>query len=136
MAESPYASWNNMAHNLAYVCWAVGILIVLGYIVRLSTVSDNKDKYDFINRYEVNFLWYASLILILGACFYFNGNIFEITTIMYFVRGFLTVMMGIIVALIVQRSTRAESAWRMQPCSVRSPSGLQLQPVPWVCTST
>ena len=102
MAESPYASWNSMAHNLAYMCWAAGILVVLGYLVRLSTVPDNKDKYDFINRYEVNFLLYASLILILGACFFFNGNIIELTTIMIFVRVFVTGMMGMIAFLIVQ----------------------------------
>src|SRR5882672_417823 len=102
MVESPYASWNSMAHNLAYTCWALGILVVLGYVVRLSTIPDNKDKYDFINRYEVNFLTYASLILILGGCSYFNGNIIEITTIMIFVRGFVTIMMGMIAFLIVQ----------------------------------
>lgn len=102
MVESPYASWNSMAINLAYVCWATGILVILGYYVRLSTVPDNKDKYDFINRHEVNFLWYSSLILIIGACFYFNGNIIELTTVMIFVRVFLTGMMGTIAALVVQ----------------------------------
>lgn len=101
MVENRFASWNSMAHNLAYVCWAAGILVVLGYLVRLSTVPDNKDKYDFINRHEVNFLWYATLILITGACFYFNGNIIELTTIMIFVRVFLTGMMGTIAAMIV-----------------------------------
>jgi hypothetical protein len=55
MAEAEYASWNILAHNVAYICWAAGILIVLGYIVRLSTIPDNKDKYDFINRHEVLF---------------------------------------------------------------------------------
>ena len=100
--SSPYASWNDMAHNLAYVCWALGILIALGYLVRLSTVTDNKDKYDFINKNEVNFLWYARLVLIVGSCLYFNGNIVELTTILIFVRGFLTIMLGIIAALIVQ----------------------------------
>lgn len=102
MVESPYASWNSMAHNIAYVCWAAGILVVLGYLVRLSTVPDNKDKYDFIIRHEVNFLWYASLILITGGGFYFNGNIIELTTVMIFVRVFITGMMGTLAALIVR----------------------------------
>lgn len=101
MVES-YASWNSMAHNLAYMCWAGGILVVLGYLVRLSTVPDNKDRYDFINRHEVNFLWYATLILITGACLFFNGNIVELTTVMIFVRVFLTGMMGTLAALIVR----------------------------------
>ena len=91
-----------MALNIAYGCWALGLLVVVGYIVRLSTVPDNKDKYDFINRNEVKVLWYASLILILGACAYFNSNIVELTLIITFVRVFLTAMMGMIAALIIQ----------------------------------
>jgi DNA-directed RNA polymerase subunit RPC12/RpoP len=102
MVESPYASWNSMALNLSYICWAAGILVVLGYLVRFSTVPDAKDKYDFINKHEVNFLWYASLIIILGACFFFNANIVELTTVLIFVRVFLTAMLGTIAALIVQ----------------------------------
>src|SRR5262245_8689178 len=102
MVENPYASWNNLAHNLAYGFWVLGILVILGYIVRLSTIPDNKDKYDFINRHEVKILWYASLILIVGACFYFNGNIVELPMISIFVRSFLTAMMGTIAALIIQ----------------------------------
>lgn len=102
MVENPYASWNEMAMNLAYVCWAAGILVVLGYAVRLSTIPDNKDKYDFINRHEVNFLWYASLIIIAGTCFFFNAGIVELTTILVFVRVFLTAMLGTIAALVIQ----------------------------------
>ncbi len=103
MVESPYASWNSMAQNIAFGLWALGLLVVIGYIVRLSSIPDNKDKYDFINRSEVKFLWYASLIIIVGACAFFNGNIAKpLTTIMTFVRVFLTVMMGTIAALIVQ----------------------------------
>ncbi len=102
MVESPYASWNSLALNITYACWALGILVVLGYIVRLYTIPDNKDKYDFINRHEVKVLWYASLIIILGACAYFNSTITQLTTIMTFVRIFLTAMMGTIAALIIQ----------------------------------
>lgn len=102
MVESPYASWNSLALNITYACWALGILVVLGYIVRLYTIPDNKDKYDFINRHEVKVLWYAALIIILGACAYFNSAITQLTTIMTFVRIFLTAMMGTIAELIVQ----------------------------------
>jgi uncharacterized membrane protein len=101
MVESPYASWNSMAHNLAYVCWAAGILVILGYIVRLNTIPDNKDKYDFINRYEINFLRVGCLLIILGACWYFNGDIIEITTLWIFVKIFLTAMLGTIAAVVM-----------------------------------
>ena len=101
MVESEYAAWNGMALNIAYASWVLGILVALGYIVRLSTVTDNKDKYDFINRHEVNLLWYASLIIVVGSCLYFNSNIIELTTVLIFVRIFLTAMMGTIAAMIV-----------------------------------
>ncbi len=97
-----YASWNNLAANLAYICWAVGILIALGYYVRLATTSDSKSRYDFINRYEINALWIAAIILIVGGGFYFNSNITVLGTLLIFVRIFVTSMMSMIVALIVQ----------------------------------
>lgn len=97
-----YASWNNLAANLAYVCWAVGILIALGYFARLTTTSDSKSRYDFINKFEINVLWIASIILIVGGGFYFNSNISILSTLWVFVRIFVTSMMGMIVALIIQ----------------------------------
>ena len=97
-----YDSWNALAANLAYVCWAAGILIVLGYFIRLATNGDNKDKYDFINKYEISVLWIATIIIITGAGFYFNSNIVELKTVFIFVRPFLTIMMGLISAVIIQ----------------------------------
>src|ERR1700712_2889117 len=97
-----FAPWNNLATNLAYICWAAGILIVLGYFVKLATTSDSKAKYDFINKWEIRILWIASIILIIGAGFFFNSNITKISTLWIFVLLFMTVMFGIMVALIVQ----------------------------------
>lgn len=97
-----YDSWNTLAQNIAFACWAVGLLIVLGYFVRLAGTSDSKNKYDFINRYEINVLWIASLIIIVGACFYANSSIIELNALWIFVRIFTTASMGMIVALIVQ----------------------------------
>jgi hypothetical protein len=97
-----YASWNNLAANLAYLCWAVGILIVLGYFVRLATTSESKSKYDFINKYEINLLWIAAIVMIVGAGFYFNSTIIRLSALLIFMRIFLTIMMGMIVALVIQ----------------------------------
>jgi hypothetical protein len=94
--------WNNLAANLSYICWAAGVLIVLGYFVKLATTSDSKSRYDFINKFEINVLWIASIILILGAGFWFNSSITKISVLWIFVRLFMTVMFGIMIALIVQ----------------------------------
>ena len=97
-----YDSWNNLAMNLAYVCWAVGILIAFGYFIRLSTTKGSKEKYDFINKYEINSLWIAVIVIILGCCFFANSTIEHLNPVMIFVRIFVTAAMGLIVALIIQ----------------------------------
>jgi hypothetical protein len=100
--EQEYAAWNDLARNIAYGAWAISVLIVIGYVVRLSTMSDAKAKYDFINKYEIRTLWIASIILIAGCCFFANSNVTELSALWIFVRVFTTVSMGMIVALIVQ----------------------------------
>jgi DNA-directed RNA polymerase subunit RPC12/RpoP len=102
MEESAFASWNTLAINIAYFAWALGLLTIVGYVVKLASVSDSKDKYDFINRHEINWLWVATISIIVGICFYANSNIIEITPLWIFVRAFTTISMGMIAALIIQ----------------------------------
>jgi hypothetical protein len=97
-----FETWNAMAKNIAFISWAISILIVLYHVVRLSTMKDAKSKYDYINRSEIKTLWIASIILIIGCCFYANGNISELSALWVFVRFFTTFAMGMIVALIIQ----------------------------------
>ncbi len=97
-----YDAWNNLALNLALVCWAIGILVVLGYIVKLSSTGGGKNKYDFINRHEIKVLWIATVILIIGGGFFVNSNVTELTTLWIFVRVFTTAMFGILVGMIIQ----------------------------------
>ena len=100
--EQNYENWNEMAKNIALICWAVSVLIVIGHVIRLSTMNDAKVKYDFINRTEIRTLWIASIILIIGCCFFANSKVTEVSPLWIFVRLFTTVSMGMIVALIVQ----------------------------------
>lgn len=97
-----YDAWNNLALNLAMGFWALGILVVLGYIVKLNSTGGSKNKYDFINRNEIKVLWIASVILIIGGCFFVNANVVELTTLWIFVRIFTTTMFGILVGMIIQ----------------------------------
>jgi DNA-directed RNA polymerase subunit RPC12/RpoP len=97
-----FDAWNNMALNLALVIWAVGLLVILGYFVKLATTGGSKNKYDFINRYEINLLWIASIILIVGGTFFVNANVTELTTLWIFVRVFTTTMAGFFVGVIIK----------------------------------
>jgi hypothetical protein len=96
------ANWNSLAKNVAYGLAGVSILILLGYVVRLASVKEFKDKYDFINRYEIGTLLIAALVFILGAAFYANAFLDEAGVLIISVRVFITVSMGLIAALIVQ----------------------------------
>jgi hypothetical protein len=97
-----YEPWNRLAQNIAYGSWALALLIVLGHLIKLMTTGDAKLKYDYINRYEIRNLWYATIVLVIGCCFYANSYIVELNTILIIVRVFTTVSMGLIAALIVQ----------------------------------
>ena len=72
-----FDSWNEMAKNIAYGAWAIAVLIVIGHIIRLATMNDAKVKYDFINRSEIRTLWVASIILIIGCCFFALNMLFS-----------------------------------------------------------
>ena len=93
-----YDAWNSMAKNIAFAAWAIAILIALYHVVRLATMNDAKTKYDYINRSEIKTLWIASVILVIGCCFYANANIVELNALWIFVRVFTTFAMGLIVA--------------------------------------
>jgi hypothetical protein len=97
-----FETWNAVAKNIAFVCWAISILVAIYHFVRLSTLSDAKAKYDYINKSEIKTLWIAAIILIVGCCFFANGSIVQLSPLWIFVRFFTTFAMGMIVALIVQ----------------------------------
>lgn len=97
-----YATWNEWAKYIALGLIGVAVLIVLGYMVRLATMSDPKKKYDFINRTEINTLMAASVLLIISAAFYANSFIQELNVLWLFVRVFITVSMGLMIGLVVQ----------------------------------
>lgn len=102
LPQQDFTAWNSLAQNIAFVCWAVGVLIALGYYIMLTTTKGSKDKYDFINKHEIRSLWIAVVILIAGGCFFANSAITSLTPVMIGVRIFVTAAMGLIVAVIIQ----------------------------------
>lgn len=96
-------SWNNLATYASYGAWGLGLLIIVAYMVKLASVGDNKDKYDFINKNEINWLWAATICVIAGTCFFGNTNLTIATTTLWMaVRAFVTASLGMIAALVIQ----------------------------------
>ncbi len=96
------AEWNLWAERLAIGLGALALLIVLGYLIRLISIKEFKGRYDYINKYEINTLWVAALVLIGGGAFFANSFVGPTTTLMIFVRAFITVSMSMIVGVIIQ----------------------------------
>lgn len=99
-----FTEWNQLAQKIALGCWAVGILVVLWHLLKLSTTKESKDKYDYINRWEIKLLLIGAVIIVIGFAFYFNSRVTSETgTLLWIVvRLFTTISMGLLTALIIQ----------------------------------
>ena len=95
-------AWNTYGRIAAYLIAGVGVLVFLGHIFKLVTIREQKDKYDYINTSEINLLWYAALLLIIGAAVYTNTLVDKTGWLWFFVRIFVSSMLTIIVGVVIQ----------------------------------
>lgn len=100
--EAALQTWYEIGRFLAFALSAIGGAILLYYFVRLGSLKEKKDKYDFVIRHEINMLWYSALAFIVAGAFYANTIAFEAEAVWLFVRIFTTVMFGLILGVIVQ----------------------------------
>ena len=96
------SAWNMYGQYAAFALYGLSVLMLLGYAGKLASTKEPKDKYDFINKSEINILWYAAIVLICATAILANTFIIDLTILWLFVRVFLTVMMGIITGVIIQ----------------------------------
>lgn len=102
ISPSLLEAWNTYGKYGAYALVAIGLLITLIHFIRLAAINDKKTKYDFINKNEINFLWYASLLIIIGAALYSNTLVEKSGVLWFFVRIFVSSMLAIIAGVIMQ----------------------------------
>lgn len=86
----------------AYVIGGAGILIYVGHLLKLLFTSEYKAKYDYINMYEINLLWYSALLVIIAAAVYINAFQTSLEMLWLGVKLFITVMFAIIAGVIIQ----------------------------------
>jgi hypothetical protein len=90
-----------MGKPLAFLVIILGLIVILFHLIRLLFTSDFKRRYDYINRYEIKTLWISFLFIITGLGILANTIVEEGEIIWLLVRVFVTVMMGLIVAVII-----------------------------------
>ncbi len=98
-----FEHWNVWAKYITYAACAAAVLTLVGYLIKLASTTDFKNKYDFINKSEINTLWIASIALIVAGGFYANSFLSNDTiTIILIVRLFTTISMGLIVGVVIR----------------------------------
>lgn len=100
-------NWNYLGTIITGLVLLAGLTILLYHFFKLSTISDKKDKYDYINRSEIDLLWYATIAFIAGAAVFINTIVMvEPEPMWFFVRLFVTLMFALIVGVIAQNLLR------------------------------
>jgi len=94
-------TWNKWGRIVAYGLVVIAAIILIFHFLSLLTKRDFKKRYDFINRHEINNLWYASVVLLFAIGIYINTLVQEGELVWVLVRLFVTVMMGLIVGVII-----------------------------------
>lgn len=86
---------------MAYGLAGVAVVILLYHFLSLLSKRDFKKRYDFINKYEINTLWYSSVVLLFAIGIYINTLRSEGELVWVLVQVFVTIMMGLIVGVII-----------------------------------
>jgi len=93
--------WNNQGQILAFAVLAVGLAIVLGYIIRLNSIKGFKGRYDFINKLEIRVMWNAALVLIIGLALLANTFLAESNPTWFIARIVVSALLGLLIGVIV-----------------------------------
>jgi hypothetical protein len=96
--------WEQYMYIAAIACVALAAAILLYHEYRISQVKDLKDKYDYVNKNEIKYKWYAGIALIAAAALYANtlatGKIEADGMRWFYVRLFITASFAVIAYIV------------------------------------
>jgi hypothetical protein len=92
--DQHFGAWNLYMYWGIFVSIAIGTLIILYYEFRILRIRDYKEKYDYVNRHEIRYFWYAIIFFLTAGAFGINTIaskvILESGTKWFFVRVFIS----------------------------------------------
>lgn len=99
------ASWQKWMFILSPTSALIGVLIYIFYKIKLSGKKDLKEKYDFVSKYEYNFLFSTHVAVAVGI-FLLCNTYKEETVILHFVwfwiRLFISICIGVLYGYVAQ----------------------------------
>ena len=67
-----FTSWDQYMIYGAYASVGIAILILLYHEFRIFQIKDFKQKYDYVNLFEIKYFWYAVIAVIIAASLFGN----------------------------------------------------------------
>lgn len=68
-------TWDRYLILGSYVCFGLALLIILIHEIRVMTIANEKDRYDYVNQHEIKYFWYAVIGLIAGLALYATATV-------------------------------------------------------------
>ena len=96
--------WEKYTFIGSVVCVVAGVLILLYHEYKVLQIKDLKEKYDYVNQFEIKYFWYAVIAFIVAVAVY--GNTLMTMKIVkdgmrwFYVRLFITACFGIIAYIV------------------------------------
>jgi len=99
-------SWNETGRYIAAALAAAGLLVILAYLIRLATLKEYKEKYDYMNKYEIKRLWQAAILFLISGTIYLNTLIRETSLLWFIAMIAVSIMIAVIVGVVIQNLLR------------------------------
>ena len=64
--------WDMIMKGGTILSLAIAVLIFLLYLIKIGSIKDPKDKYDFVSSTEVKYFWYSILFIAIAVFFVTN----------------------------------------------------------------
>ena len=129
--NTAYANFVDVWSQIMFYGWIGLIIVAIGLIVvhriKISAISNYKDKYNFINKNEIKIYRIAYILVGIAVAFFFNtvkDSTVSMSIVWFFVRFFIAMCIGTLVGyvatLIVQyyypgRLQKKLDKWRYMP---------------------
>jgi hypothetical protein len=100
LTSAVFGAWDQYMAYGVMASITLGILIFLFYELRVLQIKDYKEKYDYVNRHEIRYFWYAVMAFVVAGAFALNtvasSTIEESGIRWFFVRVFISLSFVVI----------------------------------------
>jgi hypothetical protein len=67
--------WNEYLNLGFFAFVAIAILIVIYHEIKIMTIANSKERYDYVNTHEIRYFWYAVIAIIIAIALFFSSRV-------------------------------------------------------------